>query len=629
MNNEPTATTPDDNDTLSTFIRTAQYISRLNSSQDIYEEIIGIMSHFYKADWAAFVRIDDSTNELDWHHHSAPEQIKQTNAQQSLQEAVKRVLESGFFDISEEKEHTTILLPIHEEGQVRQTMLVGYPSGAAPTKSRLNLLLAVAGLTESALERRHAEQELQLHQQHLESLVHERTDELRQKNIELVDQIAERVRTEAILRESEERFRTLNDSLSMGVVVIDNQRKIIHANQTIRTWFPHINFDDNSLHCFRTLHNPPLDQIGEGCPLGLTLQDGKNHRGERTTLIGGQERYLQMLSSPLRDESGQITAVIEVLEDITERKKAELELALKNERIRQAAENEARQLGKIEIVSGILHDVGNAIAGMGATLTDYRMAERWPEIDHLKRLKSLFDTESASFEHVLGSGKGDALCSYVGELLNQLDTRAEEHRHANDRMQSIITHISDILTLQRQYTRGVTTANESVFDVVMIMDDALHMLTSSTKKRGILIQRDYAPRREHISGDRTALMQVFINLLKNTCEAFDALGETDRAREISIRIAPQDDMLAIVLCDNGCGFDSEQEKHIFEHQFTTKQNGSGLGLPEVQSIVASHRGTIALTSDGPGLGATVTIMLPIHSDTKANQKQKEAVHAGT
>ena len=70
-------------------------------------------------------------------------------------------------------------------------------------------------------------------------------------------------------------------------------------------------------------------------------------------------------------------------------------------------------------------------------------------------------------------------------------------------------------------------------------------------------------------------------------------------------------MATITFTDNGAGFSEEVGGRLFERGFTTKPNGSGIGLHECRSIIASHGGSIAMESEGGNSGATTIVTLPL------------------
>jgi signal transduction histidine kinase len=124
------------------------------------------------------------------------------------------------------------------------------------------------------------------------------------------------------------------------------------------------------------------------------------------------------------------------------------------------------------------------------------------------------------------------------------------------------------------------------------------------EKRSISVSQDLPLELPVIQGDRTRLMQVIMNILKNSIEAIDMNAAQ---KTISIRLYTREDMLILQVQDSGIGFDESTGRRIFERGFTTKSSGTGLGLNNCRIMVESHGGVIAITSEGPGKGSLTTI----------------------
>lgn len=107
----------------------------------------------------------------------------------------------------------------------------------------------------------------------------------------------------------------------------------------------------------------------------------------------------------------------------------------------------------------------------------------------------------------------------------------------------------------------------------------------------------------YFNGDYERLKQVIINILKNACEACTENGKI----EISSNLYKN--YLDILIEDNGIGMDEETLKNIKEMFYTTKQNGTGLGVALSNEIIKSHNGELLFTSE-PNKGTKVTIRLP-------------------
>ncbi len=104
------------------------------------------------------------------------------------------------------------------------------------------------------------------------------------------------------------------------------------------------------------------------------------------------------------------------------------------------------------------------------------------------------------------------------------------------------------------------------------------------------------------SFDREQLTQALLNLLQN------ALDATERG-SIELAVRETDSGLTVTVTDSGVGIPEEDKEKIFNLYFTTKQHGTGLGLPSVHQIVAQHDGTLEVSSE-IGKGAAFTIVLP-------------------
>ena len=109
----------------------------------------------------------------------------------------------------------------------------------------------------------------------------------------------------------------------------------------------------------------------------------------------------------------------------------------------------------------------------------------------------------------------------------------------------------------------------------------------------------------YIEGDYNKLKQVFINLLKNTIEA----KKENNQLEVSVVIKSKRNKVTIIVKDNGIGMNEEILNKISEPFFTTKENGTGLGLAFSKEVIELHKGTFKISSI-ENKGTTITITLP-------------------
>ncbi len=110
--------------------------------------------------------------------------------------------------------------------------------------------------------------------------------------------------------------------------------------------------------------------------------------------------------------------------------------------------------------------------------------------------------------------------------------------------------------------------------------------------------------------DAEQMNRVFINLLKNSIESINEKKEKkpDLVKKINIEINEKHDYIEIITCDNGIGFNTKNFEDILKPYFTTKKNGTGLGLPIVNKIINDHNGALSIIPSQDG--AKIKILIP-------------------
>src|ERR1700737_313404 len=132
------------------------------------------------------------------------------------------------------------------------------------------------------------------------------------------------------------------------------------------------------------------------------------------------------------------------------------------------------------------------------------------------------------------------------------------------------------------------------------------LLRSEANRYAISIRIELAEDLPKVMADRVQLQQVFMNLMLN---GIDAMKEITARGELTIKSEPGDGQLLISVSDTGVGLPPEQADQIFKAFFTTKDTGTGMGLPISRSIIESHGGRLWATGV-PGSGATFQFTLP-------------------
>jgi signal transduction histidine kinase len=293
-----------------------------------------------------------------------------------------------------------------------------------------------------------------------------------------------------------------------------------------------------------------------------------------------------------------------VFDDVTELYNKEKQL---NQMIQ---DNAIEQLSKFEIASGLLHDIGNAVVSFGAYITKIkRSIEQKNDITTLESLKGFIEKNQEALFVAIGEKKSRAIADLLSGLIaNQKNVFLEVKDSITDQMK-VISHIQEILNIQRQYVKG-HYKDRATINVRDLVNDAVSMLSASFEKKGIVFSLHAPSALLHIKGDRTKLMQVFLNLLKNASDSV-TLMESEAMlplKEINVLVTKKPESVTVTIQDNGRGFDRETGEKLFTRGFTTKTEGTGLGLVNCKSIIESHSGQIWLTSEGPGKGATSTVI---------------------
>lgn len=277
------------------------------------------------------------------------------------------------------------------------------------------------------------------------------------------------------------------------------------------------------------------------------------------------------------------------------------------EELSRVSQEMAIDKSKFEMAAGVLHDIGNAVVGIGSHLSRSKKLISDYDSSTLVKLEKFLKAHSQQFGEAIGAAKAKALVDLVqglitnqNELIGGLETTVREQM-------GITSHISDILNIQRQYiTTGEARARELV-NLRGVVYDALAILLASIEKREIEITSDLPENVPSFIGDRTKLIQIVINLIKNAIEAIDNNHEGPKTLEI--KLSETDTIVQLLIKDSGEGFDANTEAKIFERGFTTKAQGMGIGLASGKNVAESHNGDLKLISEGKGKGATAILTI--------------------
>lgn len=286
---------------------------------------------------------------------------------------------------------------------------------------------------------------------------------------------------------------------------------------------------------------------------------------------------------------------------------------IKDKIIQQLQSDKAMVQGKFEIASNILHDIGNAVVGFGSYISRIKRSLEHNNAGNLVKLTDYFVAQQSAIGRVIGESKAGAVVGMLNGMTETQKNIYDEISKSITEQLNIITHIQDILNIQRQYVNGHEALGKKPTNLRTIVSDCMSMLFASIDKRKINMSVCVPEKLPLIHADRTRLMQVILNVLKNSIEAIDINGVE---KNISLHVHTTADDLIVQIKDSGHGFDKETGEQIFERGFTTKATGSGIGLSNCKSIIESHGGTIDIRSEGFGRGAQTTITFKLSDNSK-------------
>ena len=188
----------------------------------------------------------------------------------------------------------------------------------------------------------------------------------------------------------------------------------------------------------------------------------------------------------------------------------------------------------------------------------------------------------------------------------------EEARAAASRIVKDAIRAADIISRVRLLFKKGAPQRELV-DVNEAIREMIVLLRSEATRYNITVRMELAADLPRIMGDRVQLQQVLMNLIVNS---IDAMKEVDEARELAVKSQrTEKEEVVVSVSDTGVGLPRQQADQIFNAFFTTKPNGTGMGLRISRSIVESHGGRLWAADNSPR-GASFCFTLPTKIEAK-------------
>ena len=306
----------------------------------------------------------------------------------------------------------------------------------------------------------------------------------------------------------------------------------------------------------------PEDRLKCKCMSERAIVEKADYDQEfRITLPNGMLKWIHTVGHPVLSTTGDLEGFVGSSSDITERKSAEQE----REKLRQL-EADLAHIDRVstlgEMAASLAHEIKQPIA---AAITSANSCIEW---------------------------------------LAHEPPNLDRARAAAARIDKYGNRAAEIIDRIRSFYKKSPPQRELV-DVNGIIQEMLTLLEGEATRSSIAMRTDLSAELPKITADRVQLQQVFMNLILNAIEAMN-----DSGGELTVKSQLQDGQLQFSVSDTGVGLPMEKMDQIFSAFFTTKAQGSGMGLAISRSIVESHGGQLWASANSGG-GATFHFTLPI------------------
>lgn len=216
------------------------------------------------------------------------------------------------------------------------------------------------------------------------------------------------------------------------------------------------------------------------------------------------------------------------------------------------------------------------------------------EIEHDKQIRTMLFQITHEIKNPIAVCKG---------YLDMFDVNNPEHAKKyipimKDEVDRTLVLLEDFLSMNR------VRLNKDILDINMLVSDVIENYDLLLKEHKVKVNNKISDEEVYIDGDYNKLMQVFVNIIKNSVEALE------KNPVIEVKTEVKNKKVYIYFKDNGMGIPKDVLEKIKEPFFTTKSKGTGLGVSLSYGIIEAHGGKISYESE-VGLYTLVTVILPL------------------
>ena len=369
-------------------------------------------------------------------------------------------------------------------------------------------------------------------------------------------------------------LETLFNTIEDGVLVVDEQGRIVYFNQAVAHLLGLKAQDSVGHHLTRYL--PELDWKELSARDRAGGQPVVRHEFE---VKYPRHRFLRLYAAPLDGEAAGSSGMALILHDATEARQKTFE-AIESERI------QALTL----LAASVAHEIGNPLNALHIHL---QLIER-----ELKKLRQVAKESNGRTLPRVKRPRPQVLRpgSDTEDIAARLDNYLTVAKGEIARLDYIVT----------QFLQAIrpTPPQKKMVSLNDMARETIELLRPEIENRAQTVEEKLARQLPSAPLDPAQIKQVLVNLLKNAMQA------TTKGGVLTVQTGSGADGVWVSIADTGCGIPQERLNRIFDPFFTTKKKGSGLGLMIVQRIVREHCGLIKLESH-VGQGTTFRIWLPL------------------
>ncbi len=410
-------------------------------------------------------------------------------------------------------------------------------------------------------ERKRAEQALHQTKNELELKVLERTAELRKANEDLVAEIVQHTQALETLREREARISLAAESADLAFWVLYPEQNTVWMSEKGRAMYgftPNEPLTRESL--VSRIH--PDERVAVQAALEQARASQETFEIEhRIVLPDGKTRWVIVRGRCLWDEQGNVLKIICVTIDLSAQKQSGLQLQVQRE--------ELARLSRIalmgEMTASLGHELKQPLTAIANNAAAARRFFDRGQIDPAILKQLLADIAAASHR--------------AGEVINGIRGMARKGKSTRSRL-----------------------------NLNGVIGDTIRLVRSDILMRETTVVTDFDSRLPDVEADLVQIQQVLLNLIMNALDAVSALPPAQRRIIISTR-REEGPCAEVSVRDFGTGLPTDGPEKVFDHFFSTKAEGMGMGLTIARSIVEAHAGTLG-AEDAEGGGARFFFRLP-------------------